>query len=117
MYDINNVKVIYTEQYQDLKSEYSKIQKELAFFDKLMDTELPKTIVNCKFCKVEHQIKDLVYIQTYYYISPYSCAGGDYWVPKNGEFKCIDCGYRNKFFRGKGVDYFKEYFSKSVDEY
>jgi len=56
-------------------------------------------------CGKMHAIKNLDLIVTHFYISPYSCSGGDYW--KEGEWNFGGpCGVRNRLlFNDYGVDW------------
>lgn len=63
----------------------------------------PKVFVRCEKsssagtpCGKLSQVSNLTLIQTHYYISPYSCTGGDYWLPGDREFVCPECGHLNR---------------------
>lgn len=47
-------------------------------------------------------VHTIQYIQTHWYVSPYSCTGGDYWNEGEGDFICPKCSYRNRL-RWSGV--------------
>lgn len=36
------------------------------------------------------------FIQEYYYVAPYSCTGGDYWLPGESKLVCPKCGHVNR---------------------
>lgn len=66
------------------------------------DAELGRTLVRCssnnygKGCGKKTSIKNLVYIRTHWYVSPYGCTGGDYWNEGEGQFVCPKCNHRNR---------------------
>ncbi len=69
-------------------------------------------------CGARFQIGSLTYIQAHYYVSPYGCAGGDYWNQKEGGFDCPKCGYRNRLYTYDRNEFqeLKRYFKEIVDE-
>lgn len=68
-------------------------------------------------CGVEHEIKNLTYIQTHFYIKPYGCTGGDYYREGEGQFICPACGHRNRLYTRPEIQDLKPAFGKIVDEY
>lgn len=62
--------------------------------------ELNETIaqdyVVCRKCEMGSKLKETVYIQTHWYVRPYSCTGGDYWNSGEGQFLCPKCNTRNR---------------------
>lgn len=38
-------------------------------------------------CGTKHKFKQCDAIQTYFYVAPYGCTGGDYWLP--GEIRIV----------------------------
>lgn len=47
-------------------------------------------------CGAKLSINRLQYIQTHWYVRPYSCTGGAYWTAGEGAFICPECGFRNR---------------------
>lgn len=62
-------------------------------------------------------VSDLVYIQTRWYIEPYSCTGGDYWNMGEGQFVCPKCGAKNSLYERPEVEGLKQYFKSVQDKY
>lgn len=79
--------------------------------DEAFEEQNRNTLVQCQICKKLHQISSLVYIQTYWYVSPHGCTGGDYWRQGEGRFKC-DCGHLNRLYESKDVEELKQFFSR-----
>ena len=77
----------------------------------------------CKKCGCREVIKNLYLVMDYYYVSPYSCTGGDYWK-QNDELKviCPECGIMSRYYGDTNQMYrlVKEYsnsFGGLIDEY
>lgn len=91
-----------------LKTLNSKIEKTKSRL-KTLETErnelIRYTLIQCTGswtqagCNRKFHIKDLVFIQTRWYVEPYSCSGGDYWKDGEGQFECPGCGCSNKISR------------------
>lgn len=47
-------------------------------------------------CSSFHKICELELIVTHWYVEPYSCTEGDYWVEGEWNFMCPDTGMRNR---------------------
>lgn len=62
----------------------------------LAEAEAKATIVCCR-CASHYAIATQVYVQTHWYVSPHGCTGGDYWNEGEGNWKCPDCGFVNRF--------------------
>lgn len=50
----------------------------------------------CPSCKKFSKLKDTDGIQKHYYIEPYGCTGGDYWVANGVEWVCPKCDTKLK---------------------
>lgn len=61
-------------------------------------------------------VKDLTYIQTLWYTSPYSCSGGDYWNNGEGQFVCTACGALNRLYERPQVVELKSFFKEMVEK-
>jgi hypothetical protein len=88
------------------------------------DVAKAATLVKCtsqvatgKGCGALHPIKDLTYIQTHWYVSPYGCTGGGYWNEGEGAFVCPTCGHRNRLYASPAVEKLKPYFKTVEKEY
>lgn len=123
-YVIGDEKVLYfvPEKPNDAAVKQAKLiikQYELACAQADRET-LVKCTTQCatgKGCGELTSIKDLTYIQTHWYVEPYSCTGGDYWRPGEGAFICPKCGHRNRLYNSLAVMALKKHFSGVVDEH
>lgn len=68
-------------------------------------------------CGAELKISELEYIQTHWYVGPYSCTGGDYWNEGEGKFRCPKCGYLNRLYQRPEVEKLKRFFKSVKDTY
>lgn len=73
--------------------------------------------VRCNHCGVHTPVGEMEYIQTLWYVKPYSCTGGDYWSEGEGCFACPACGYENRLFARPHVVKLKCYFKKVVQRH
>lgn len=68
-------------------------------------------------CGREFPVGELTYIQTQFYVKPYSCTGGDYWKNGEGRFKCPACGRINRLiFEREPISSLKNFFKETVIE-
>lgn len=108
---------------KELEEEKKRLEILLLILDKKIDKKLSETIVLCtnnnhgKGCGMGMYIKDLEYIQTYWYESPYGCTGGDNWYQGEGNFNCPHCGHRNRLYDRKEIQELKHLFKSTVEEY
>jgi hypothetical protein len=78
------------------------LQKKREKLEAERDAVIGRTLVKCsdsnygKGCGKKTAIKNIVYIRTHWYVSPYGCTGGDYWNEGEGQFICPKCGNRNR---------------------
>lgn len=104
---------------QKAEAQIARCKKALAAAVAERNRQLSKTLVACESsvlgrgCGEQHMIKDLIYIQTHYYIAPYGCSSGDYWLPGEGNFICPTCGNRNRLYDRKEIQTLKHLF-KSI---
>lgn len=82
-----------------------------------LDEMLSYTQIECAYCKRSFCINELVYIQTHWYVQPYSCNEGDYWKEDRGEFDCIACLRRNRLSDRETGMKLKYLFKGVTDEY
>lgn len=47
-------------------------------------------------CGRRHALKSCVLIRTHWYVRPFSCSGGDYWLPGEWHIVCPHTGVRNR---------------------
>lgn len=82
-----------------------------------LDAALARKRVQCSECERRTPVSKLVYIQTHYYIEPYSCTGGDYWRPGEGKFQCPKCGFLNRLYNRPEVVALRRYFASEKKVY
>ena len=93
----------------------AKLEVERARLKTEADALLSYTEVVCTRCNdgpgcgKKSYIRDLVYIQTLYYVEPSGCSGGDYWVPGEGNFDCAHCGQRNRLYKRKDIQALRDF--------
>lgn len=82
------------------------IEKKLSNAVSRLKTKRANQQIKC-CCGKYHAVKNCALIVTHWYVKPYSCSGGDYWV--SGEWNFIGpCGVRNRLlFDDYGVEYNK----------
>lgn len=73
-----------------------EVNKEEKKINNIIEKARGNRELTCGNCKTMHRIKNLVYIQTYWYVQPHGCTGGDYWNTGEGYFICPDCNIRNR---------------------
>lgn len=77
-------------------------QKTLKNFNTIRENILSSSELECRGnchgrgCGHRTKLKDITYIATNYYISPYGCTGGDYWNEGEGNWICPNCNHRNR---------------------
>lgn len=102
-----------------VNEQVAEIEAQIAALkDKIAEVQRSRLLV-CHHCRGQSVISTLTYIQTFYYVSPRGCSGGDYYMPSEGRYTCPRCGELNRLqkFQGhEGVDKLKPYFGAVVDE-
>jgi len=68
-------------------------------------------------CGKKLAISRLTYIQTHWYVAPYSCTGGDYWNSGEGQFFCPECKKLNRLYERPDVVELKHSFGAIKDAY
>jgi len=71
-------------------------------------------------CGKGTKIKNLILIQTHWYVSPYGCTGGDYWKRGECNFICPKCEHRNRLLDNReifGQYPIRESFREIIEEY
>ena len=107
---------------QKTERKISKAEEKLKLLRKERDFLLSQTSVLCtnsvygKGCGKETEIRDLVYIQTHWYVPPSGCTGGDYWNEGEGQFACPHCGRLNRLYDRPKIQELK-YLFKSVEDF
>lgn len=85
--------------------------------DEMHHAALGRKTVRCGGCGKSTQIGKLTYIQTHWYVRPYSCNGGDYWKEGEGQYDCPKCGTRNRLYNLPEMETLKYSFGDLVNEY
>lgn len=75
------------------------LHRERRRLDREIARATPPVMATCKACHTATPIADLEFIQTHWYVTPYSCTGGDYWRAGKGQWAC-GCGYLNRIVDG-----------------
>lgn len=105
---------------EQLEKKRERLQNSLAKVNAQIDSENSKTLVECignvhgKGCGKTTQIKDLVYIQTHWYVRPRGCTEGDYWNEGEGNFVCPHCGHLNRLYNRPEIEKLRQLF-KSIE--
>jgi hypothetical protein len=108
---------------RDIEKNVARVKEELEYWTKLLDESKARTRVKCESncygagCGKTSMIKDLVYIQTHWYVTPYGCTGGDYWRSGEGQFDCPKCGHRNRLYDRKAIEKLSFLFAEIVDSH
>lgn len=102
---------------EELQVELAGLNAEAAEIQEELNERKRDTFVECTYCKVAYRVRDLTYIQTHWYESPYGCAGGDNWHRGEGQFGCPGCKVRNRLHNRPDVDKLKPFFGKYVEEH
>ena len=109
--------MIVSDALKTLEKRKQSLLKSLKAVDDKIATEQSKIVINCTSCHKQHPIGELVYIQTHWYVQPYSCTGGDYWNVGEGQFKCPSCGFLNRLYNREEYEALKYRFKEIVKTY
>jgi hypothetical protein len=82
----------------ELSANVAKKTKSLEKAIKDYNNGLKEYELKCVYCNNKQLAKDTLAKQPHYYISPFSCSGGDYWTYEDHswEYICNSCGRSNK---------------------
>lgn len=100
-----------------------KLEAELAHLRELEEAQTACKILKCELCEHGTVIKNLIYIQTHWYVSPSGCTDGDYWRAGEGQYVCPKCGHVNRSCshqwnkKLKDFSEFMDLFAKRVETY
>lgn len=107
-----------------IEAAIAEVEAGLELLENKKKAILKKTKIKClnshwgpsTYCGAEHMVSDLVYLQSWWYVSPYSCSGGDYWKPGEGRFICPICGALNRLiYEREEISKLKKYFARVED--
>lgn len=74
----------------------------------------------CRSCKKKSKVSTITLIQSHWYVTPYSCNGGDYWNTGEKQYNCPKCGHRNRDYNHpefKEASRCEDAFAHKVDSY
>jgi hypothetical protein len=107
---------------EELADKRKAVQEELSKYDAEIKRRKSLTLVRCentvaygKGCGAGFEIRDLEYIQTYWYEPPSGCSDGDNWWQGEGQWKCPSCGHTNRLYDKPDVTKLKSLFKNTVD--
>lgn len=83
-------------QEKKLRKRILSLEEKLSKTQQDLNTVKSKQEIQCGSCGNIDQIGNLIYLQDHWYVSPYSCSGGDYWREGEGGFLCSKCGVKNR---------------------
>jgi rubrerythrin len=106
--------MIATSVLETLEKRKETLLQNLRNIEKKIEGEQSKILIDCTSCHAQHAIGDLVYIQTHWYVHPYSCTGGDYWNEGEGNFKCPACNAINRLYNREEYQKLKHRFKEIV---
>lgn len=91
-------------------------------FEKAMDTveKIKKSKLICSKCKEIDHIANITLYQTHFYVQPYGCSSGDYWLDGECQFVCNHCDTTNRLLAEKtkqNIAQYKKYFKKVINTY
>jgi hypothetical protein len=86
------------DQIKEKSAELKLLNKKKSIIAKLKKSKTIVCVGNFynKGCGTRLQIKNLTYIQTHWYESPWGCTGGDTWHESEANFICPKCKARNR---------------------
>jgi methionyl-tRNA synthetase len=86
-----------------IEKKITQLEQKRCDINSLIEALHSQVLIRCcspwyknKGCNTLHKVSDLTYIQTHFYVAPYSVQVGDYWKEDEGQFVCPTCGYLNR---------------------
>ena len=101
----------------ELKAERVALLAKVKSTDEAIAAKLSHTLVRCGQCRIGHEVRELIYLQTHWYESPHGCSGGDTWHAGEGQWACPDCGHTNRLYDNPDVTALKPLFKLVNDKY
>jgi hypothetical protein len=103
----------------ELQEEQRVAEKALRKIEKEIGDKLSRTVVLCKnsACRRGYEIRELDYIQTYWYEQPSGCMDGDRWHPGEGQWKCPVCGTVERLYNQPDIEALKHRFKSIIKQY
>jgi hypothetical protein len=100
-----------------IRKRLAEVSGEAAGLRAALEDKKRKKLIVCSACGKRTCVSALTYIQTHFYIAPYSCTGGDYWKQGEGAFVCPKCGARNRLYNRPEVVALKPFFATIEKEH
>lgn len=109
---------------KEAQKRLKELQVEANQLHAIVDESKRNKILKCYSCKKGKKVKNLTFVQTHFYVSPYSCTGGDYWNPGPVGFTCPIClkfnssrlSYEGKWSRPE-INNLQKFFKNREDTY
>lgn len=76
---------------RQIDEEIRQTEKEIEERQERIKELKGKLKYKCPSCKKMSMLKHTAAIQHHYYVEPYSCTGGDYWVTNGVSWVCPKC--------------------------
>ncbi len=99
-----------------IKKEIAKIDSAKSRLLKMCLEKARKTKICCAKCRRQSELRKWTFVQDHYYVAPYSCSGGAYWLQSETKVCnviCPKCRHRNYIYihpqRDKLVEIEKEF--------
>ena len=99
--------IVRRERVNELKAQLDEAEDELKASKK-------EIRVRCSKCSGLTAVGELTYIQTFWYVLPHGCTGGDYWKAGEGKFECPKCGHENRTYNRPEISALKDVFKEVV---
>jgi len=98
----------------ELNKTRDELQAKLDEVNATIKLRMSQTIVRCpnKDCLRGYEIRELEYFQEQYYVEPFSCTGGDYWVDSetDAHWNCPVCGTTTRLYDKPDIRALKKLF-------
>jgi DNA-directed RNA polymerase subunit RPC12/RpoP len=96
---------------REIRRKLAALGEEVVGLKTQLDKAMRRKRIECSACGARSVVSSLTYIQTHWYVEPYSCTGGDYWNEGEGQFDCPRCGHRNRLYDRPEVVGLKRFFA------
>ena len=100
-----------------LEADIANAEQALSKLCDQRDQLLKQTEVSCSSCGTKHEIQNVVYLRTHFYVSPHGCTEGDYWSTHTDEFqyKCPSCDAHWRVLRDQQLMALRHLFKETVE--
>lgn len=93
-----------------IRKELTEVGSRQAELRAELDEARRRKRIKCEKCGKGTQVSKLIYVQTRWYVAPYSCTGGDYWKDGEGQFMCPKCEHVNRLYDKPEIVKLKSHF-------